>query len=370
MEAGRETVLMQATLKVYRHDPDAGGKPTFQPYPLELPEDATVLDGLVKIREELDGTLAFRASCNRGFCGECTLRINRGGRLACMTRVASARTKEGEVTVEPIRNVRVLKDLVYDVDQLLWQKIKAVEPWLQPTVSQPEREHVLSDEQLRPVRNAMRRSAWGSSRAPGIPKSPGTTTASPPRSRRADGSMRDGWRWRPGGCGGSSTSYRSPGGRSGGGSCRLPTVIPSGRAPSGSAGSSRRSRGDHHELRLLPRLRIAGRLPRALSIRRQGGGAAGPRARGADRRGVQRCWRAQPRGLGPHQRADVRQGRAARTVDGDDDLQHVHRGDGPGQHQVAGGPRVSRADQSGVPGRRRPRVSRDGHGEASALDPS
>src|SRR3989454_4668571 len=94
MEAGRETVLMQATLKVYRHDPDAGGKPTFQPYPLELPEDATVLDGLVKIREELDGTLAFRASCNRGFCGECTLRINRGGRLACMTRVASARTKE------------------------------------------------------------------------------------------------------------------------------------------------------------------------------------------------------------------------------------------------------------------------------------
>src|SRR5256885_1869741 len=156
MEAGRETVLMQATLKVYRHDPDAGGKPTFQPYPLELPEDATVLDGLVKIREELDGTLAFRASCNRGFCGECTLRINRGGRLACMTRVASARTKEGEVTVEPIRNVRVLKDLVYDVDQLLWQKIKAVEPWLQPTVSQPEREHVLSDEQLRPVRNAMR----------------------------------------------------------------------------------------------------------------------------------------------------------------------------------------------------------------------
>src|SRR2546428_14151750 len=103
MEAGREPFRMQATLKVYGLDPDAGGKPTSQPYTLDLPEDATVLDGLFKIREELDGTLAFRASCNRGFCGECTLRINRGGRLACMTRVATAKNQDGEITAEPTR---------------------------------------------------------------------------------------------------------------------------------------------------------------------------------------------------------------------------------------------------------------------------
>ena len=147
---------MQATFKVSRYDPEAGGKPTLQPYTLELPEDATVLDGLFKIREELDGSLAFRASCNRGFCGECTLRISRGGRLACMTRVATARTKDGEVTVEPIRYVRVLKDLVCDMDRSLWQKIKAVEPWLQPAARPPEREYIVADAQLRPVRNAMK----------------------------------------------------------------------------------------------------------------------------------------------------------------------------------------------------------------------
>src|SRR5438552_13807686 len=107
MEAGRETVLMQATFKVYRHDPDTGGKPTFQPYLLELPEDATVLDGLIKIREELDGTLAFRASCNRGFCGECTLRINRRGPLACMTRVATATHHGRELPVEPTHHERM-----------------------------------------------------------------------------------------------------------------------------------------------------------------------------------------------------------------------------------------------------------------------
>ena len=147
---------MQTTFKVHRYDPEAGGKPTSQTYALDLPEEATVLDGLFKIRDELDGTLAFRASCNRGFCGECTLRINRGGRLACMTRVATARSKDGEITVEPTRHVRILKDLVCDVDRQLWQKIKAVEPWLQPAGPPPEQEHILPDEQLRPIRNAMK----------------------------------------------------------------------------------------------------------------------------------------------------------------------------------------------------------------------
>src|SRR6266540_5256998 len=64
VETGREAVLMQTTFKVHRYDPEAGGKPTSQAYALDLPEEATVLDGLFKIRDELDGTLAFRASCN------------------------------------------------------------------------------------------------------------------------------------------------------------------------------------------------------------------------------------------------------------------------------------------------------------------
>src|SRR2546427_1486473 len=127
MEAGRETILMQATFKVSRYDPEAGGKPSLQPYTLELPEDATVLDGLFKIREELDGSLAFRASCNRGFCGECTLWVRPGGRFAWLTRGATARTKDGEVTVEPIRSVRVVKELGCDSDQSHWQKIKAAD---------------------------------------------------------------------------------------------------------------------------------------------------------------------------------------------------------------------------------------------------
>src|SRR5437879_12275395 len=74
-----------------------------------------------------------------------------------MTRVATAKNKDGEITVEPTRFVRVLKDLVYDVDRQLWQKIKAVEPWLQPNGGVvPAHEHIIPDEQLLAVRNAMK----------------------------------------------------------------------------------------------------------------------------------------------------------------------------------------------------------------------
>src|SRR5260370_647419 len=41
MEAGREAVLMQATFKVYRHDPEAGRKTTLPTRPLETPPEGT-----------------------------------------------------------------------------------------------------------------------------------------------------------------------------------------------------------------------------------------------------------------------------------------------------------------------------------------
>src|SRR5690242_20654281 len=53
---------MEVTFKVYRKEPGPGTKPGRSDYKLELGNDATVLDGLLKIRDEVDGTLAFRAS--------------------------------------------------------------------------------------------------------------------------------------------------------------------------------------------------------------------------------------------------------------------------------------------------------------------
>ena len=88
--------------------------------------------GLTRIRDEQDPSLAFRANCERGTCGDCALRVNKKGVLGCTTKIADVVGKDGVVTVEPIRHVPVLKDLVYDMETFLWRKVKAVTPWIVP----------------------------------------------------------------------------------------------------------------------------------------------------------------------------------------------------------------------------------------------
>ncbi|TAJ99291.1 succinate dehydrogenase/fumarate reductase iron-sulfur subunit [bacterium] len=146
---------MQVTFKVYRKDPEKDGKPGRSNYTVELPEDATVLDGLLKIRDEADGTLAFRASCARGYCGECMMRVNNSARLACTAKV-SAYTKKGpEISLDPLRNVPVIKDLVFDWDAFMWNKVKTVKPWLEPTGEASDGENLIPDAAMKDLRKVM-----------------------------------------------------------------------------------------------------------------------------------------------------------------------------------------------------------------------
>ena len=55
---------MQATLQVRRYDPEgAQPLPYTQEYRVDVPEHFTVLDALIKVREEIDPSLSLRCSC-------------------------------------------------------------------------------------------------------------------------------------------------------------------------------------------------------------------------------------------------------------------------------------------------------------------
>ena len=54
-------------------------------YTVDMPENATVLDALIEVREYQDGTLSLRCSCRSAICGSCAMRINGRARLACKT---------------------------------------------------------------------------------------------------------------------------------------------------------------------------------------------------------------------------------------------------------------------------------------------
>ncbi|MBM4257943.1 MAG: succinate dehydrogenase/fumarate reductase iron-sulfur subunit [Deltaproteobacteria bacterium] len=146
---------MHATFKVQRFDPAQPQQAGPVTYQMDLPDWATIVDGLTRICEEHDPSLAFRANCERGACGDCALRVNKKGVLGCTTRVVDVVGKDGVVTVEPMRHIPVVKDLVYDMEAFLWRKIRAVTPWITPQTAEPNGTASVAEEQLAEVRTAM-----------------------------------------------------------------------------------------------------------------------------------------------------------------------------------------------------------------------
>jgi succinate dehydrogenase / fumarate reductase iron-sulfur subunit len=132
------------TFKVLRFDPASDSEPHHQEYALDVPEGTTVLEALLRIQAEQDGSLAFRYACRGAVCGSCAMVMDGRVGLACRTQVHELGTET--VTVEPLPNLPVLKDLVVDVDPFL-EKLDVVQPWLQPKEPEPEREHLVVPDQ-------------------------------------------------------------------------------------------------------------------------------------------------------------------------------------------------------------------------------
>jgi succinate dehydrogenase / fumarate reductase iron-sulfur subunit len=140
---------MQAKFRVKRFSPEADNRSWWQEYDLSVPEGATVLEGLIKIKEEQDGTLAFRRACRSAICGSCAVRINGRAKLACKTQIRSQLKRDGVLTIEPLQNMAVIKDLVVDMEPF-WQRLERVQPWLTPAVfnPDPDREFIQHKEEV------------------------------------------------------------------------------------------------------------------------------------------------------------------------------------------------------------------------------
>jgi succinate dehydrogenase / fumarate reductase iron-sulfur subunit len=125
-------------VQAYRWNPDDGGNPRIDTYPIDLDQcGPMVLDALIKIKNDIDPTLTFRRSCREGVCGSCAMSINGRNWLACIQPMAEI---DGDIRVYPLNHQPVIKDLVVDQRHLLAQH-RAIEPWLQAdTPPPPDRE--------------------------------------------------------------------------------------------------------------------------------------------------------------------------------------------------------------------------------------
>ena len=120
---------MRLAFTIQRYNPELDAAPHDETYRLDVTRGMTVLDALIRIKNEQDGRLAFRYSCRSAICGSCAMTINGGEKLACRTSVRKEWERHGGIAVEPLRNLPVLKDLAVDMGSF-WGKVRAIEPWL------------------------------------------------------------------------------------------------------------------------------------------------------------------------------------------------------------------------------------------------
>ena len=99
----------KAKLKIYRGSEVETAR--YDEFEVALEEGASVLDALVWVRENIDASLAFRYSCvSANACKECMVLVDGKVNYAC-----TARLNTGDVTVEPLANKKLIRDLVTDI---------------------------------------------------------------------------------------------------------------------------------------------------------------------------------------------------------------------------------------------------------------
>jgi succinate dehydrogenase / fumarate reductase iron-sulfur subunit len=157
------------TLRIRRFDPQAGEAAYWDEHTVDMPEKQSVLDAILQIRDDKDGSIGIRCSCQQAICGSCGVRMNGKPGLACNTHLDEAAARghgvgwnppdEGQtapiINVEPMGNMPVIRDLIVDMDAVHWKKIQRVTPWLINKVPVPEREYIVPHENMVDVTQTM-----------------------------------------------------------------------------------------------------------------------------------------------------------------------------------------------------------------------
>ncbi|MBD0362388.1 MAG: succinate dehydrogenase/fumarate reductase iron-sulfur subunit [Coleofasciculus sp. C3-bin4] len=144
---------MQVCFKIIRQTQNTS--PVIQSYTLDVEAGNTILECLNRIKWEQDGSLAFRKNCRNTICGSCGMRVNGRSALACKENVGNelaklptpAKSGIAEITIAPLGNMPVIKDLVVDM-RSFWDNLEAVDPYVSTGArAVPEREFLQTPEE-------------------------------------------------------------------------------------------------------------------------------------------------------------------------------------------------------------------------------
>lgn len=115
------------TLRISKFNPKNDSSSKFVEFKVPVQKWTTVLDTILAVKQHLDPSIAVRYSCRQASCGSCGMKINGKPALACYTKISELNSNI--VTVEPMNNFPILRDLAVDMTQM-FSTHKKLKPYI------------------------------------------------------------------------------------------------------------------------------------------------------------------------------------------------------------------------------------------------
>ena len=161
--------MPEYTLRIRRYDPQSGEAAYWEEHTVEIGPKQSVLDAILKIKDDdgrLDrdplllpaGDLRLVRRADERQAGAGVQHPPRGGRQrghGTGWNPPTRRQRQPVITVEPMGNMPVIRDLIVDMDAVHWKKIQRVTPWLINKEPVPEREYIVPHENMVDVTQTM-----------------------------------------------------------------------------------------------------------------------------------------------------------------------------------------------------------------------
>jgi fumarate reductase (CoM/CoB) subunit B len=100
----------QVRVRLYRFDPAVDRAPRYEAYEVPHTPRMRIMDVLDHIHENLAVDFGYRWLCGSKKCGTCAVNVNGSPKLACWEEA------QPEMTIEPLSNTQVIRDLVSSRD--------------------------------------------------------------------------------------------------------------------------------------------------------------------------------------------------------------------------------------------------------------
>lgn len=135
-------------LKIKRYNPEKDPSCWTETFEVETKKGMNLLEALLRIQDEQDGTLSFRYSCRGAVCGSCAMEVNGQLVLACRTPVEGL--LKGTTQIEPLPLFPVIRDLIVDMS-IFFEHYRKIEPYLHGKLVRFDQEYLITERERKEI---------------------------------------------------------------------------------------------------------------------------------------------------------------------------------------------------------------------------